>query len=198
MEDSVVPIFRARRIRTPAFRATNMSTHRSPNLADLPHRVRDQVETFAGNWKQWRSDVREDPSLLWRSAVIRIPAWIIIGLALYFGLRGLLGGIFSGPTDVGDSTPLATLYVVCTNPDCAHHFQTRRPIDFADWPIACPVCNQMTVQRARLCPKCRHWVAIAPGDGSGSCPHCAAVNPVLDQSPAESGAIDPDDIEDGW
>jgi predicted RNA-binding Zn-ribbon protein involved in translation (DUF1610 family) len=70
-------------------------------------------------------------------------------------------------------------------------------MDFDAWPLTCPKCGKQTVYRAKLCPKCHRWYAIAPGQPR-QCPFCAAEEPAEPQETSTSKPANRDDAEDGW
>ena len=149
---------------------------------------------------RWCADLREDPGRLWRGPVPRLLGLVLLGLAAVLGLHWLIGGL-AGRTLALPSeqvAPRATLYVACTNAGCWAAYTTQQPMDFKAWPMKCEKCGALTVYRATLCPTCRQWYAVAPGQPP-ACPHCAAKTAVPDSKPA---SIDPqksrDDAEDPW
>ena len=178
-----------------------MSHHRLPSLPDLPHRVRESLADWPTRFRQWRDDLRKDPSLLWRTTAVRILLWLALGTALLVGLRSGINALTPGVrgVHVEEPTPYATLYVACTNPACRHQFVSKQPMDFDDWPLTCPKCGQPTVYRAQLCPVCRQWFATAPGQPA-ECPFCAERQKATDE-PERIGPelpTNPDDAEDPW
>ncbi|MBU0617795.1 MAG: hypothetical protein KKI02_08770, partial [Planctomycetes bacterium] len=66
-----------------------MGEHRTPPLADLPDRVREQSEEVKASFRQWWSDMQEDPSLLWRTTIVRVLFWVILGICAFLVVRGL-------------------------------------------------------------------------------------------------------------
>ncbi|MFQ5807967.1 MAG: hypothetical protein ACE5I3_16095 [Phycisphaerae bacterium] len=175
-----------------------MGENRSPLLADLPHRIRAQTAELKANLRQWWADLRQDPSLLWRTTAIRISFWLTLGICALVAVRALSRSLLPhGEADAEQVTPLAILYVACTNTACYGSYTTRQPMDFDAWPLTCRECSQQTVHRAKLCAKCRNWYATAPGDLAG-CPFCAAAEPEQPAETPQTRPVDRDDAEDPW
>jgi hypothetical protein len=175
-----------------------MSDRRTPDLAELPHRIRDWWRSLPQHWNEWREGLREDPTLFWRTPLIKI-SFICIGTVLFFvAVDALIAGLAPPSTGSGttEATPTATLYVICTNSDCRHRFSVTKPMDFDAWPITCTKCGQNTVYRATRCTVCGHWRA----KDHGNCPFCTGQ---ATPTPAEKPDPDPrrprtDDDEDPW
>lgn len=175
-----------------------MSDNRLPSAAQLPHQAREAVRGFKDRYRQWREDLKEDPSLLWRTPAIRITFYLVLAvgliLAVRWGTNTLAGAGAANKEDVKKST----LYVSCTDPNCLKSFNATVAMDFKTWPLKCDQCGQLTVYRATLCKVCRNWYAVAP-TGPDGCPFCRkrfdAAKPTTKPKakPANS-----DDAEDGW
>ncbi|MGD8451691.1 MAG: hypothetical protein PVJ57_07715 [Phycisphaerae bacterium] len=177
-----------------------MSTDRRSQLADLPDRIRERTANWPEDFRRWRAEVREDPSLFWRTAAVRITLWIILGVVAIVAARWLTHALTppAGPGDFEKATSTATIYVGCTNPACQAAYQVKVPMDFDAWPMKCEHCGQESAYRAKLCPKCRQWYATAPGEPA-ECPHCAARRAAnAPPPPKETGPQNPDDEEDPW
>lgn len=176
-----------------------MGEHRTPPLADLPDRVREQSEEVKASFRQWWSDMQKDPSLLWRTAIVRVLFWVILGICAFLVVRGLSRSLLpaGGAANSEVPVPQATLYVACVNPDCLDSYTIQQPMDFSAWPLACRKCAQQTVYRAKPCRKCRRWYATAPGSPD-RCPFCALPEPDELEESADTGPVDPDDAEDPW
>lgn len=175
-----------------------MGDKRAPLLANLPHRVRAQTTDFKANLRQWRADLRENPRLLWRTAAVRICFWLILGLCAFLLVRAVTTSLFpTGQARPEPPTPLATLYVACTNPDCYNSYTDRQPMSFDAWPLTCRKCGRQTVYRAKPCRICRRWYATPPGMPD-ECHFCVAREPEEPPEPPQPGPIDLDDREDGW
>lgn len=175
-----------------------MPAPRSP-LAELPHRCRQWLAACPQRWHAWRADLREDPTLLWRTPVIRLGGLVLAGVVLLAVIQGLVGAFTPAgtPGAFQKATRTATLYVACTNPDCLASFVVRQPMDFKDWPLACPRCDRQTAYRATVCQTCGHWFAVAPG-GIPACPHCARRNADLAPPARRAPPASSDDDEDPW
>ena len=152
------------------------------------------------NYRQWREDLKEDPTLFWRTPVVRIALCVAAGLVLLIGLRSLIGFLAPDGSDPNfiEATPMATLYVACTQPQCLTHYTTQQQMDFSHWPLTCDKCGGESVYRATLCQRCRSWFATAPNMPE-VCPLCAgrdaAKAPVVTD---RKKSANPDDDEDDW
>lgn len=176
-----------------------MSEQRPPRVADLPHIAREHLATLPQRWRDWRAACREDPAALWRNPVVRLVGLCGLVILLVLGLNALVSALTPrGAGDAGfvEATPLATLHVACTNPDCRAAYTVKLPMDHATWPLKCEKCGQSTVYRATRCRACRRWFATAPGAAT-ECPFCrpadAPTPPV-----APTGRSGTDDDEDPW
>lgn len=175
-----------------------MNDNRSRLLSDLPHRLRERVADLQSDLRRWRADLREDPSLLWRTTAVRVLLWLTVGVCALVGVWYLTTGLLPAGErgEPEQATHLATLYVACTNPFCYTSYITRQPMDFDGWPLACRECGQRTVYRAKLCPTCHRWYATVPG-APNQCPFCAVPQTDEPERP-EPLPSDPDDAEDPW
>jgi hypothetical protein len=176
-----------------------MGENRTPHLADLPDRVREQSEEVKATVRQWWSDVQTDPSLLWRTTIIRVLFWVILGICAFVVVRGLSRSLLPTAERASpeEAAPLATLYVACVNPSCLEAYTTQQPMDFSAWPLVCRKCAQQTVYRAKPCRKCGRWYATAPGT-EDRCPHCALPEPEEPEEARDTRPAHPDDAEDPW
>ncbi len=168
-------------------------------LADLPHLVREFFVELPAAWRRWREELSNDPMLFFRTPLIRIGLWILLGALLFIGLRTAIA-FFAPPAagrDFAEPTPTATLYVACTNPQCLHAHTVQQAMDFKAWPLACPRCGVASVYRASICDRCRNWYAIVPGKPD-VCPTCAAREAKAAPVAEKFGPTNPDDEEDDW
>jgi hypothetical protein len=151
------------------------------------------------NYREWKAEVREDPSKIWDTAIIRIGLWLLFGLIAYVGIRWVW--IAWMPNSAGGTveaaTRDATLYVVCSA--CGHKDVVARPRDFKAWPLPCPKCATPNLVRAKPCLRCRDLGAVA-SDPAGECRVCGDKRKAASQKakPAESRPTDRDDLEDDW
>jgi DNA-directed RNA polymerase subunit RPC12/RpoP len=168
-----------------------------PTAAEVPHRVREHVADWPRACRQWWLDFKTDPLLLWRTPLVRISLWCLLGIAVL--LLAHFGGNWvstADPAAFTEPTQTAILYVACTSSTCGHAFRSEQALDFNDWPLTCPQCAGATAYRAELCGRCRRWFATPPGADT-ACPHCRQkTTPKV----AEEAAAppNPDDAEDPW
>lgn len=168
-------------------------------LAELPHRGRVWLAAWPERWRAWRAELREDPTVLWRTPAIRLGGLALAGIALLAAAHVLTAALTpaAAPGALQAPTRTATLYVACTNPACLTSFVTRQPMDFRDWPLECPQCGQSSVYRATVCRACGQWFATVPGS-SKECPHCAARAAQATRPALKAPSASSDDDEDPW
>lgn len=127
----------------------------------------------------WGGAVREEPYLIWQTPTIRYGVYALgclLGVWVLVWAASLLE-----PAPVKDARPraqTANFHVVCTNPECGHHFMIAREFGFKKFPVECPKCQQRTGQRATRCNSaaCRgRFVATIEIDGELRCSQCGAV-----------------------
>ena len=176
-----------------------MDPDHRPSLANLPHKLRQNIAEWPVKLRQWRSELREDPTLFWRTPLVRVGLWVSLGIVAIVVASWLTSALTPrGGGEFREPTPMATLYVACTNPDCRATNTVELPMDFGDWPLKCDKCGQESVYRAHLCPTCKHWFATAPGEPP-ECPFCAAKRAAAQPvEPAPTGPVNADDEEDPW
>jgi hypothetical protein len=75
----------------------------------------------------------------------------------------------------GPAVRKADFHVLCTNPDCEHHFVIRRKLGFNKFPVKCPACGEKTGERAYRCnsPTCQgRWIVPQKINRELVCPVC--------------------------
>ena len=129
--------------------------------------------------KDWFSAVRAEPHLFWQTPQVRyggIAVGVLVAVWFLAGLARMLE-----PANAREMQPqatTATFHVLCTNPDCKHHFLVERKFGFDDFPVQCPRCKQKTGQHAVRCVSTLcggKYVAPIEMDGELRCPECGAV-----------------------
>jgi hypothetical protein len=175
---------------------------RETTLIKLSQHARKRFGSWRVRFGEWRQELREHPSLFWRTPAVRITLWVIAAITLLAGIRWCQSAITRSGMDTSDEdeTYWSMLYVACTRPDCRAEFTTRQPMDFHQWPLKCGRCGADSVYRAQLCPTCRKWFATAPGHAP-DCPFCAAQRAASQPAhpvPNTSHPTNPDDAEDPW
>ncbi|GEM_PF-900302 len=169
-------------------------------IAGLILAVRQWLAGLPARWIAWREGLRQDPSLLWRTPLVRLAGLLLGGIVLVLGVNWFIGVLTLGGSSlkVEEPTPWATLHVACANPACRAVSKTRQPMDFKAWPLKCEKCGQMSVYRAARCPVCRHWY-VNPPDGQGGCPFCRERKATTQSRPADRKTKSvPEDAEDPW
>ncbi len=175
-----------------------MPDRRIPSLAELPHRLREQIEQLPGHYRALCQSVRDDPGRLWYNPLARIILWVTVGVVAIWATHWFVGSLVSEyARDRVEAPPTATLFVICTNPDCAAQYTVTRDLDFDDWPLTCQECGLETAYRATRCPEIRGWVPEIPGR-QVECPprERAPDKPVPEHRPRPDASSDDD--EDGW
>ncbi|MCG3127716.1 MAG: hypothetical protein CHACPFDD_02586 [Phycisphaerae bacterium] len=159
-------------------------------------RLTDHAQRAVADYSRWRADLRDDPTLVWRTRpiIFAITGIVLIGIA--FGIQALANhwvAAASGSRVFEKPTPTATVYVACANPNCLDAAVLQLPMNFRAWPLPCATCGGASVHRAELCKSCRTWYAAS----QGPCPHCTAkAAPPKTLTPRKPSK--PGDSEDGW
>lgn len=170
----------------------------SHRYSDLPNALRERAANFRSDWRQFLSDVREDPAVLWRTQPARILIWLVLGGLAILAAAWLAQSLTPPPAPgtIDEPTRVATIWMYCVNQQCQKTYTEHTPLDFSAWPLVCPFCHQPTAYRAIRCQTCRGFYATTPGEPD-ICPRCAP--PSRKPAPAPtSRPTDPDDSEDGW
>ena len=155
-----------------------MAQEKPNRLAEWVVLLRRQWPVVQRHGAEWLDACREDPRLIWQTAVIR---YGVYGLGLLIGIWLLITVAHSiAPPLPVSATPEATtadFHVVCTDPNCGYHFVIHRPFGFSKFPVDCPRCERKTGEQARPCNSktCQgRWIAPVDVDGKLTCPHCGA------------------------
>jgi hypothetical protein len=175
-------------------------TPKTPNLGELPHQIREQLQAAPERWRSFRDRVRDDPSAIFHSPVIRVVSLLVLGLILLFVAAWFVRGLTPpGPAGMTvEATPWSVLYVACVSPKCLAATSAKCARDFDGWPMKCEKCGEMSVYRAQTCAKCGKWFATAPGQPT-ACPHCARAVTKTEAAPAQTRPAGmSDDDEDPW
>ena len=130
------------------------------------------------HFNEWLGAVREEPRLLWETSAVRYSTYGLGGLLIAW-LAIYLLGLFVPPPPPGARAQATTadFHVICSRPECGHHFQIHRPFGFHNFPVECPACKQTTGVKALLCtsPTCvNRWVVPVEKEGRPFCSRCAA------------------------
>ena len=175
-----------------------MSDNRLPSAAELPHQAREAILGFKGRFHAWQAELKDDPTLLWRTPAVRIGLYLILGIALLLSVRWATHSLAGAGAGADPARKMATVFVACTNPECLKSGSARVAMDFKEWPLKCETCGQLTVYRATICKTCRNWYAVGPSGPEG-CPFCrkkAEANKPTTKPKAKTA--NSDDAEDGW
>ena len=100
----------------------------------------------------WSQAVREEPRLIWQTPQVR---YMVYGLGILVGVWALMSVVSAlepaPPKGAQSRARTADIHVVCTNPECRHHFLIKREFGFDRFPVVCPRCKQKSGQRAVRC-----------------------------------------------
>ena len=140
------------------------------------HLLRGQIPVIRQHLKDWVEAVREEPVLIWQTVAVRYAAYGLGAVVLLWGAYQV-AGTFAPPATATPQAKTADFHVVCTNPDCRHHFVIHREFGYRKFPVECPKCHKRTGAQARRCNSatCRgRWVPLERKDDKLYCPVCGA------------------------
>jgi len=145
---------------------------------DWLEKARDFVAAVPSRWTELKDSVRRDPKLLLQSPAAR---GLLFGLAVAVCVLVFVGVVEQiapePPAGVWEASANGSFQVICSDSECGHRWTMVQQLDFDDWPVDCPNCEQTTGQRLLRCPgdACGRWVAAHVDlDGRRTCPHCQA------------------------
>lgn len=144
-------------------------------LAEWFDALRVQIPTWRTQLGLWVDAVREQPALIWQTAVVRYSTYTIGALITFWAVSWM--GEMIAPTPAGSAVQAtsADFHVVCVNPNCGKHFAIHRKLGFHSFPVTCLTCGQETGGQARRCHSTTcsgRWVAPKRDDVGALCPHC--------------------------
>lgn len=124
---------------------------------------------------EWAEACRAEPALIWQTPAVRYATYVTLALLALWLLRVIIGA--ATPREVIERAETADFHVVCTNPDCGHHFVINRKFRFKSFPVVCPKCSQQKGVQAVRCvggPRDGAWVAAERNErGELVGPDCA-------------------------
>ena len=138
--------------------------------------LRKQAPVARQHAEDWLEEVRNEPRLIWDTAVVRYATYGLVALVLLWMGLGLADAV--SPVPAAATKPKATsadFHAMCTNRACKRHFVIHREFGFRKFPGVCPKCGEKTGGEARRCysPNCQgRWVAPRQIDGVRKCPRC--------------------------
>lgn len=138
--------------------------------------ARVQAPVLRERVAEWLAAARENPALIWQSAVIRYATFCAGGILLIWIALGVAHSLVPPPP--ASARPAATAadyHVVCANAECGKHFQVHREFGFAGFPVECVKCKEVTGVRARRCNSSvcgGRWVVPYKADGRVRCSRC--------------------------
>ncbi len=141
--------------------------------------IKDEwLPTQRHKFGEWWVAVREEPRLLWNTPQFvysLIGLGVIIAIVVVAWLTDFVAP--PPPSDARDKATTANFHVVCSQPECLHHFMIEREFGFDDFPVECPRCKQDTGQQGQRCRSntCRgRYVPTIEKDGHIHCRICDA------------------------
>ena len=137
--------------------------------------IRGQIPILREHLENWIQAVRTEPRLLWETVALRYTVYVLAGMIAMWACLGVAHSI--APPLAADTAPATTadFHVVCTRPECGHHWVINRELGFDDFPIVCPKCQNRTGAEARRCnsKQCGgRWVSPTWRDCVRVCPRC--------------------------
>lgn len=131
---------------------------------------------------EWFTACRAEPSLIWQTPQVRYSVYGLGGLAAVLCVITLVHTITPPPpANARPRATTATFHVVCSEPECDHHFMVERKFSFKKFPLQCPKCQKQTGQSAMRCfsETCKgKYVLPKERDGKRYCSECSAAAPV--------------------
>ncbi len=151
----------------------------NPNrLVEWLQLLRGHVPVIRQRFEGWVSAIREEPMLIWQTAVVRYTVYGLGVVVLLWGVSTIAGSLVpSPPANARPEATKADFHIVCSNPDCGYHFVIHREFGFRKFPVVCPKCGKSTGEQARRCNSetCRgRWVVPKKVDDELCCPICGA------------------------
>lgn len=148
-----------------------------------PNRFAEWILLIRKNWPvvrehfdDWLEAVRAEPILLWETSTIRYTVYGVGAIIVVWVAS--MGVNMMTPPPPANASPVAItadFHVVCSDPECNHHFVIHRAMKFNKFPIDCPQCRRKTGEKAWRCNSshCKgRWVAPDNRDGALYCPEC--------------------------
>ncbi len=145
---------------------------------DLLEAAKERKENAREQFRDWVGAVREEPSLIWQTPIVRYGVYSIGGLMLLlFVNAGINAMAPAGGKRVEPRATTALFDVVCYNSSCGRHFVIERKFRFRRFPVTCPYCKEDTGHRAARCnsQQCHgKLVVTAVEDDTIYCSECGA------------------------
>ena len=152
-----------------------MAQERPNRLGEWVILLRRQMPVVHRHLADWVAACREEPTLIWATPAVRYSTLALIALVSVWSVVKLAEMV---APPLSSSIPVANMgdyHVICSDPDCAHHFVVHRKLGFKKFPVECSRCRKATGAQARRCnsKSCLgRWVAPRKVDGSQRCPRC--------------------------
>ncbi len=126
--------------------------------------------------REWWSAVRQEPRLAWQTPQVRYGAAILGVILLAVLATSLVDALaLPPPANARPQATTANFHVVCSDPECGHHFLIERKFGFSRFPVECPKCHKPSGERAARCHSSTcggRYVATAEKEEQRYCPRC--------------------------
>jgi len=155
-----------------------MAQERPNRLVEWVALIRKNAPIFREQARDWMSEVREEPRLLWEASAIRYAIYGVGAILAIWSVTFLIG-MLTPPPPLGAKSEATTAdyHVICSDPACGYHFVVQREFGFRGFPIQCPKCNKQAGVSARRCNSATcmgRWIAPIEVNGLMTCPVCGA------------------------
>ncbi len=137
--------------------------------------IRAQIPVLREQTGNWLRAIRVEPHLLWQAGAVRYSVYVLSGLIAMWGCLKVAHSIAPPPATETAPATTADFHVVCSRPDCGHHWMINRELGFDDFPTVCAKCGNRSGAAARRCTSdaCGgRWVAPTWSGGVQMCPVC--------------------------
>ncbi|MCH7701206.1 MAG: hypothetical protein IID37_05930 [Planctomycetes bacterium] len=129
-----------------------MPVSKPSKLKELIDGVREWLPGVKPRALEWWETVRAEPGQIWASLAFRWGCLVAGGIVLLLIATTIAGwSERSTPSARGPAARTANFDVLCSDPNCAHHFVINRKFTFHKFPVECIKCQQPTGQRGRRC-----------------------------------------------
>ncbi len=157
-----------------------MAQEKPKRLANLVVTLRDGLPELRRRTGHAIAAFRENPRDAWASPAVRYTMYLLLALLGLGGASYLSSWIVPVNPEARERADTADFHVLCTQPDCLHHFVIHKEFGFRRFPVECPKCHKLTGERAILCnsPTCRGaWVVPVETERGRRCPGCGEAFP---------------------
>lgn len=141
--------------------------------------LRKQLPALAGQFNDWVREVRKEPRLFWETSAVRYVTYLLSGTILILGARCGVNMVAAPPPEAAvPQARTADYHVLCSRPECGHHFVVHRKFGFSRFPVECPKCRNGSGEEALRCysSTCKgRWTYRTTIDRRTVCAKCGEV-----------------------